>query len=90
MNKKLLVILSVLICILLPGNILLLARQNAYKPVENVEEENKHIEKEREMQLEATNNNFVGNENTKNIYKVDLNYFLNMRRNISYDEIKKK
>ena len=90
MNKKLLVILSVFICALLLGNILLLARQSVDKPIENVKAEYKYGEEVNETQLEDTNSNFVGNENTKNIYKVDINYFLNMRRNISYDEIKEK
>ena len=79
-----------LICILLPGNILLWTKRNADKPVENVEVEKKYTKEESKMQLEATNSNFVANEGTKNIYKVDLNYFLNMKRNISYDEVKEK
>ena len=83
-------ILLALICILLPGNILLWTKRNADKPVENVELKHKYTKEESKMHLEATNSNFVANEGTKNIYKLDLNYFLNMRRNISYDEIKEK
>ena len=83
-------ILLAIICILLPGNILLWTKRNADKPVENVELKHKYTKEESKMHLEATNSNFVANEGTKNIYKLDLNYFLNMRRNISYDEIKEK
>ena len=83
-------ILLALICILLPGNILLWTKRNADNPVENVESKHKYTKEESKLHLEATNSNFVANEGTKNIYKLDLNYFLNMRRNISYDEIKEK
>ena len=90
MTKKILVILLILVCILLSGNILLLTKKNVDKSIENIEERYKHSEGENEMQLEDTNSNFRVNQKAENIYRIDANYFLNLKRNMSYSELKER
>jgi hypothetical protein len=90
LTKKILVILLILVCILLSGNILLLTKKNVDKSIENIEERYKHSEGENEMQLEDTNSNFRVNQKAENIYRIDANYFLNLKRNMSYSELKER